>query len=112
MRVKDLSVTCWANPQWCHGESAGDAKKNIDTHQHRCYCLYMIINKPAPTVRSAAKRAGYLDAITIRTGRAAERAEVEYVSDDQCSVRIAVQKPGVERFLDECGGYAIQAVRS
>ena len=60
----------------------------------------MIINLTASAVRRRAKRAGLLSAITIRTGLAAARVEAEYVDDSQCSVRIAVQTPGVQEFLD------------
>lgn len=59
----------------------------------------MIVNLSASAVRSRAKKSGMLDAINIRTGRAAARAELDYVEDWQCSVRIWRQKPGVEQFL-------------
>ena len=61
----------------------------------------MIIQLTASAVRSRAKRAGFEKAIYIRTGRRACAAELEYVDSTECSVRIAVMKPGVDEFLDE-----------
>jgi len=61
----------------------------------------MIITAPASTIRSAAKRAGFDKAISIRTGRAAASKEANnYVSSDECSVLIHSSKDGVEAFLD------------
>lgn len=60
----------------------------------------MIITAKASTVRAAAKRAGELNNVTIRTGEAARKAENTFVDDDECSVRIAVQSSGVEKWLD------------
>lgn len=61
----------------------------------------MIIEKPASTVRAKAKRDGYLHAIVTRTGRSAARAELDYVPENHCSVRIAVAAPGVEDWLSQ-----------
>lgn len=60
----------------------------------------MIITAPASTVRSAAKRAGELNNLTIRTGESACQAEHAFVDTDECSVRIAVQSEGVQECLD------------
>ncbi|MBL8221915.1 MAG: hypothetical protein JNL62_21945 [Bryobacterales bacterium] len=59
----------------------------------------MIINASYATIRAHAKRAGFFEALMIRTGRRAMRAELEHVPDGSCSVRIAVAKPRVEDYL-------------
>ncbi len=66
----------------------------------------MIITAPASTIRSAAKRAGYDKAIVIRTGLPAKQKEYGrfgggYVAAGECTVHIAVLKPGVEEFVDQ-----------
>lgn len=60
----------------------------------------MIITAKASTVRSAAKRAGYDEALAIRSGMAAGRKEGQFVDHDECSVKIALCKHGVEEFFD------------
>ena len=59
----------------------------------------MIISMSASAVRSRAKRAGVIDGITIHTGRAADRAELKCVHDDECSVRLALCGTHYEEFL-------------
>ncbi len=59
----------------------------------------MIITAKASTIRAAAKRAGELSNLTIRSGEAAKQAENTFVDHDECSVRIAVQSAGVEECL-------------
>lgn len=59
----------------------------------------MIITAKASTIRSAAKRAGELNNVMIRTGEAARQAEHEYVDANECSVRISVESPGVQEWL-------------
>lgn len=59
----------------------------------------MIITAKASTIRAAAKRAGELSNLTIRSGEAAKQAENTFVDSNECSVRIAVQSPGVESCL-------------
>jgi len=59
----------------------------------------MIITAKASTIRAAAKRAGELSNLIIRSGAAASMAERAFVTRDECSVRIAVQSPGVESCL-------------
>jgi len=63
----------------------------------------MVINANASTVKSAAKRAGYLSSLTIRPGntRSSEKAEGEWLDSNQCSVKIALMKYGVEDFVRE-----------
>ena len=59
----------------------------------------MIYNLTPSAARSRAKRAGVLHLLTIRQGRAAERAELSYVHADQCSIRLAVENPHAREFL-------------
>lgn len=61
----------------------------------------MIITAKASTIRAAAKRAGELSNLNIRTGRAAEKAEHEFVDWNECSVRAAVLGRETLRYLDE-----------
>lgn len=61
----------------------------------------MIITAKASTIRSAAKRAGYDKAITIRVGHRAAGQFGGYVDPyTECNVLIAVMEPGVEEFFD------------
>lgn len=60
----------------------------------------MIITAKASTIRAAAKRAGELKNVNIRTGEAAQQAENSFVDSDECSVRIAVESPGIQEWLD------------
>ena len=60
----------------------------------------MIIKAKASTVRAAAKRAGELVNLTIRTGKAAETRELGYVDSNWCSVTISSMSPGVDKFFD------------
>lgn len=60
----------------------------------------MIITTKASTVRAAARRAGQLGNVTIRTGEAARKAENTFANSDECSVRVAVESPGVQEWLD------------
>ncbi len=60
----------------------------------------MIIQLTASAVRARAQRAGVVKALFIRTGRSAERAELEYVAPSECSVLIGSLGQGVKTFVD------------
>lgn len=61
----------------------------------------MIITAKASTIRAAAKRAGELSNLNIRTGRAAEKAEHDFCDWKECSVRVAVLGRETLHYLNE-----------
>ncbi len=58
----------------------------------------MIITAKASTIRAAAKRAGELSNLTIRSGEAAKQAENTFVDSDCCSVRIAIEGNSTQEY--------------